>query len=245
MPDVDIDSHFNQRNNFDTATAFNKTAMLSKNHFHGASSDIEENPPHFGSVDLLRTDQSGFMSKKSRAKPLNSVDTNKDVLISKVTVALQSLGFPFLEQDPQKITRHHLSQLMRKAFGLRISAVQCNESMIVARQAESKEIFKEELSCYDTHFNISAFCDWLHENIPLMHTVKEARFDLPKVSHRKHQMMTSQSSMLGSLNQYTLASPQRVTSGMVMAGDGKKPTLQMINEPSFATLPAKNDAKAA
>ena len=28
-------------------------------------------------------------------------------------------------------------------------------------------------------------------------------------------------------------------------GDGKKPTLQMINVPSFATLPQKYDAKAA
>lgn len=72
--------------------------------------------------------------------------------------------------------------------------------MIVSRKPAAKKIFKDELCCYDIHFDVGRFVGWLQRNIPLMHTVKESRFDLPKVSHMKHQMLQSQSSLLGSIN---------------------------------------------
>ena len=62
-------------------------------------------------------------------------------------------------------------------------------------------------------------------------------------------MQQSQSSLLDSLNQYTLAGSPRLTSGPHLTIDASGPKgnfakTQMFNDPSFATLPKNTDTKA-
>ena len=84
------------------------------------------------------------------------------------------------------VKRQHIEKLVREHFGLKMTAVQSNEAMIASRAPQAKKIFKDELCCHDIHFSVTNLVDWLQKNIPLMHTIKGSRFDLPKVSHRKH-----------------------------------------------------------